>query len=187
MRYVDFMIEKYGEELAMELIEELTEWRDIDGYNGQYRVNEWGDVMSLKWGKKKMLKTTLTSFGYYAIDLCDDKGRRKKHMVHRLVATAFCEGAGEFEVVNHIDEDKTNNHYSNLEWCTVAYNNAYGSREQTKANNFKKRKVRCVELDIVFNSMMEAAKYVNGKNRGISDCLHGRISTHRGYHWEFVD
>ena len=129
MNYMDVMVNKYGKELAMELIEELLDWRDIEGYEGLYRVSEWGDIMSLKWGKKKLLKTRYDKDGYLQVNLSRD-GIYRTHKVHRLVATAFCKGAGEFEQVNHCDEDKTNNHYDNLEWCTPEYNANYGTRNE---------------------------------------------------------
>ena len=185
MSYIDVMINKYGEELAMELIEELLDWRDIEGYEGLYKVSEWGDIMSIGHGKKKLLKQSMNGDGYYHVNLCKD-GHHKYSLVHRLVATAFCEGAGEFECVNHIDEIKSNNHYTNLEWCTAEYNNAYGSRSNS-VPNFQKRRVRCVELDMIFESLTSAAKYVGGKRKGITNCLLGRIKTHRDYHWERID
>lgn len=43
--------------------------------------------------------------------------------VHRLIATAFCPGQSEEKrFVNHIDGNKQNNHYTNLEWVTPARN-----------------------------------------------------------------
>ena len=187
MRYVDFMIEKYGEEIAMELIEELWDWRDIEGYEGLYKVSECGDVISLQGGKKRILKQHKDAYGYLVVNLS-----KKQYKVHRLVAAAFCEDADYFECVNHIDEDKTNNHYSNLEWCTKAYNNKYGTRlkevsEKMVGNKNKKTRVKCVELDMTFESLSKAAKYAGGVHSGLSACLHGKKKTFKGYHWEYVD
>ena len=44
--------------------------------------------------------------------------------VHVLVALAFCENPKpkEFTIVNHLDSDKRNNHYSNLEWTSYKLN-----------------------------------------------------------------
>ena len=62
--------------------------------------------------------------GYLNIGLRNGKGRFFRR-VHQLVAKAFIENPNNYEVINHIDGNRTNNHFTNLEWCTVAYNNKY--------------------------------------------------------------
>lgn len=42
--------------------------------------------------------------------------------IHRLVALSHVDGHFLFAEVNHKDADKSNNHYSNLEWCTTQEN-----------------------------------------------------------------
>lgn len=163
----------------LEELELTLEWRDVKGYEGLYKVSEYGDVISLKSGEKKLLNQ-YTNNKYFFVVLYKDK-KRKTCLIHRLVATAFCEGFDDSLVVNHMDENTANNHYTNLEWCTQEYNINYGTRNEKVS-----KKVRCVELDIIFDSVLEAAEYVNGKQSGISRCLAGRRKTHRDYHWEYV-
>ena len=68
-------------------------------------------------------------------------GKSKRFWVARLVAKAFVFNPNPniFTQVNHKDENKTNNNSNNLEWCTVAYNNTYGTRLQRQANTLKLR------------------------------------------------
>ena len=193
MNYMDVMVNKYGKELAMELIEELLDWRDIEDYEGLYRVSEWGDVMSLKGGEKRLLSKKHGANGYLFVTLCRN-GKEKTAYIHRLVATAFCEGAGDFEQVNHRDEDKTNNHHENLEWCTPEYNVNYGTHNQRVSRAVTKTmtekygvRVRCIELDMEFNSVKEAEIYTGAYAQNITACCRGRYKTTGGYHWEYVD
>lgn len=58
--------------------------------------------------------------------------------MHRLVATAFLDNPNSFPVINHKDEDKSNNAVSNLEWCSYAYNAVYGHARINWRNSMKR-------------------------------------------------
>ncbi len=57
------------------------------------------------------------------------------------MARAFIDNQSGYTQINHKDENKENNDVSNLEWCTTAYNNSYGTRlsriKDTKARRTK--------------------------------------------------
>ena len=71
-----------------------------------------------KWNKRKL---QLTKVGYQQIMF-----ENTNHYIHRLVAGLYVPGYFEGAQVDHIDNDKINNHYTNLQWCTKAYNVAKG-------------------------------------------------------------
>ena len=50
---------------------------------------------------------------------------RKEYSVHRLVAMKYIPNPQNKEQVNHKDGDKTNNHYTNLEWVTNKENHEH--------------------------------------------------------------
>ncbi len=106
-------------------------YKDIVGFNGFYQVSNWGKVKSLsrivnhaKKGtqevKERILKFDLRS-GYPSVTFYKDK-KSSRFTVHHLVMLAFI---GERPIgfdINHKDGDKTNNHLSNLEYCTRSKN-----------------------------------------------------------------
>ena len=99
-------------------------WKDIDGYEGLYQVSNLGNVRSLNWGRRGIIRNLYLkkhNKGYLHVELAND-GAKKAFTVHRLVAMAFIPNPNNYGFVNHIDEDKTNNNAENLEWCAQSQN-----------------------------------------------------------------
>jgi hypothetical protein len=95
--------------------------KDIPGYDGDYAVDDYGNVFSLKFGKCKKLKLLNHSNGYYKVILCKN-GKLKHHYVHRLVSQAYLENYSENLQVDHIDCNKKNNKLENLRMVTQNQN-----------------------------------------------------------------
>lgn len=112
----------------------VEEWRDVVGFEEFYQVSNLGRVRSLdrlvdtnikyvdkRIHKGKLLKSHLNNKGYKKVFLCKNS-EPKNHYVHRLVAQAFIPNPDNLPVVNHKDENPSNNCVDNLEWCTQQYN-----------------------------------------------------------------
>lgn len=168
-------------------------WKDVVGYEGKYQVSNMGRVKSLNYrhtGKEEILKNTVNIYGYRCVNLYK-YGKRKTYQVHRLVAMAFVDGYEEGLVVNHIDEDKTNNCAWNLEWCTYEYNNSYGTRNERASEkmkgskNHKARKVQCIETGEIFITVNEACKFIGVSSSAIAHAIK-RNGSCKGLHWKYV-
>lgn len=74
--------------------------------------------------KKRFLKSCTNGDGYPLVSLITEDGEKKSVNVHRLVAEAFVENPNpiEFDQVNHIDSNRGNPHYKNLEWGNQSLN-----------------------------------------------------------------
>lgn len=107
--------------------------RIIDGTDGRYAVSNLGIIYSYydNFGRKretpKELSRCPTHGGYLRVRITYADGTKKTVKVHRLVALAFVPNPNGYPVINHKDENKTNNRADNLEWCTVRYNTLYGT------------------------------------------------------------
>jgi len=102
----------------------MTEqWIDIAGYEELYQISNFGNVVSLKYGKIKLLKGAVNNYGYRQVNLSKDKVV-KSFKVHQLVATHFLghKVNGYESVINHIDFDRLNNVVTNLEIITAREN-----------------------------------------------------------------
>lgn len=161
----------------------MEEWRDIEGYEGLYRISNYGNVYSVR--RKRNLKPHTDTRGYLGVAL--QKGEWKRYLIHRLVAQAFVPNPNNLPQVNHKDENKTNNYYENLEWCDQAYNNAYGTRT-IRAAETRKRPVLQFDKEgnfiKRFNSINEASAAVGKAHSNLVACLRGRQKTCGGYKWK---
>ncbi len=99
------------------------EYRESKSYPHLFLVGEDGSVMS-KRRKGKLLKQNKHPHGYMHIATYDGgrKGKAICAKVHRLVAECFCENPENKPIVHHKDNNKSNNHFSNLEWTTYKEN-----------------------------------------------------------------
>lgn len=104
-------------------------WKDILGYEGLYQVSTLGRVKSLNYnrsGKERIMKPVLYGNGYYIVKLCKN-GKQKRFSVHRLVAEAFLYKIPKGLVVNHLNQEKTDNRLENLEIVTQKENVNHGT------------------------------------------------------------
>lgn len=98
----------------------IVELREIPS-TPKYYVSRCGQVCSDYSTKNYWINPWSDKDGYLNISSYEN-GHKRNRKVHRLVAEAFIPNSDNLPLVNHIDEDKTNNHVSNLEWCTAQYN-----------------------------------------------------------------
>jgi len=126
----------------------MEKWKDVSGYEGLYQVSSYGRVKSLERlvshrlcgmqkVSEKILKQGNATGGYKCLNL--SKNNIKKSIsAHRLVALTFIPNPLNLPEVNHIDEIKTNNHVTNLEWCSKKYNLNYrDTQKRIKKSNYK--------------------------------------------------
>lgn len=123
----------------------MEEWKDIEGFNGFYQISSYGRVRSKgtangvpdgNWHERSLSKT---HDGYLKIRLVQG-GKDWTRRIHTLVAQAFIPNPNNYDTVNHINGDKTNNHIENLEWAdrkqqmTHAYNHGLKEPMQGRLN-----------------------------------------------------
>lgn len=156
--------------------------KDIEGYEGLYQITEKGEVWSVK--RKIFLKQQTDKDGYKRVSLYRQNGY-KMFFVHRLVALAFVPNPENKPTVNHLDEDKTNNHYTNLTWATMKEQNTHGTR-LSRVVTKNSRPVRCIETGVVYPSIKAAAEAIGGYTGCITRACQTNTRTHLGYHWEYV-
>ena len=174
------------------------EWRDVVGYEGLYQVSSEGRVKSLErklshWRggeriqKERILKPAVYG-GYLSVGLCAG-GKRKMLRVHRLVCQAFHKNPENKPCVNHIDENKTNNAASNLEWCTTKENNNHGTRNERSAKNRSKSVGQYThdgELVKIWPSAMEVQRQAGFAQGNIWQAANGNRKTAYGFIWKYV-
>ncbi len=167
-------------------------WKDVPNFEGLYRVSNTGKVKSFAKSNKyatqpiHLLNPTINNNGYAQVTFYKDC-KRSKFSVHRLVAELFIPNPDNLPCINHKDENKLNNSVDNLEWCTVAYNNAYGTA-RIRGIDKRSKPVEQLTYDgkviAVYRSAKIASEIVGIEKNTITSAILGNHQS-EGYYWRY--
>jgi len=162
-----------------------------------YKISNLGRIYNIKTEKYLTLQENK---GYLQVFLYNN-GIKKFFLVHRLVGEYFIPNLENKPEINHINGIKNINTVDNLEWCTRSENilHAYRTglsiaddkrKKKMSLGNKCSRKVLQIDLntnEIIneFNSISEAAKYVNCHTESIRVVCIGKRKSCKGFSWKF--
>lgn len=162
-------------------------------------VDETGrafQVINTAWGQRKITHPVYDhelNTGYYHVNLPRLKGETQMPVsLHRLVLLTWqVELPANYRElqVNHIDENKGNNRFENLEFVTASYNCNWGSRNrrisETKTRTGQTIKVVAVNIqtrtEYIFSSICDCAHRLDLNVAHVWECVKGKLRQHKGF------
>ena len=138
----------------------MDELHDLNDYEGLYKINKQGEIWSNHY--KKLMKLTLNNgTGYYGIEITKD-GIPKYTSIHRLLAIQFIPNPDNLPMVDHIDQNKTNNCLENLRWASSRTNNLnMGKTPKSGHQNIYIDSYECAIVNIRVNGKRYNKRFYN--------------------------
>ena len=177
------------------------EWKDIKDFEGLYQISNYGRVKSFpkyhntsddthKRGytsKCKILRCGYKISGYLFVNLYKNK-HKQMVTIHKLVCYNFMKKDEKSQLIMHLDNNKQNNHISNLKFGTYKENiqDAYndGLHSNMKAIiQYDKNNNKISD----FKSITDASEKTNISITSIVNCLKGLSKTSGGYIWKYKE
>ena len=198
MATFNFSIPKksYQSKEEQQVIDDI-EWFDIPGYN-LYKISKTGIIRRIaatitningtnNFIKSRILKTKTNKSGYISVTLTEN-GKQKGEFIHVLLAKTFIPNLHNYPIVNHKDENPSNNSIDNLEWCNHSYNAKHSIETIRKAHQKEQRRVIRINIKdntiTKYDGIREAARDNNTNHNNIRYAiLHNGICA--GYKWSY--
>ena len=150
-----------------------------------YRIYSDGRIEKLSPMARKggiYISPALTINGYLRVSLMRNN-KSKSFSVHRLVAEHFVDGKTDIKnYVNHIDGNKINNNFYNLEWCDMSYNTKHAYKIGLSK---KKGKLNLNDVKIIYKQKISYKKLA--KKYGVSETAIKKIKKGKSYLWLTLD
>ena len=181
-----------NEEFIKSVSLEGEEWRDVVGYDYDYFISSYGRVIvgNKSWldkngvlhkRKPKILNPYINNWGYKVTAFV----KNSKYVdirIHRLVSLYFIPNPNNYPCIDHIDRNKTNNHYKNLKWCTQSMNM---SNPLTKEAMSKAKSIPVVGIsesgEVVLYKSAASTKKDGFMPSSVTKVCNGKSNKHRGY------
>lgn len=160
--------------------------KDIKGYEGLYKVHCYGFIYSVprkgtKGGFMKIIPDE------YPEIVLTKRGQSRRFLIHRIVAEHFIENPNNYPQINHINGNKYDNYFENLEWCNNSmntkhsYDNGLTKKRYREANpNHKLTSKQVIEI---YNIAKLGGRHYGRKKLaekyGVSECTIKEIVTNR--------
>lgn len=187
-------------------------WVDVKGYEGLYKISNWGNLKSyertfdafgapgrtLTYPEKDMALKVYSGSRYYYTTLSKN-GKKHRVKIHRLVASHFVENPDHKPFVDHDDTNTFNNYFGNLKWATAKENmnnpltkikhrvSKMGDKNpmKTKRMHFARRCVECGAIVSHHYGVSETAREMGIYGGNLSRACKNK-TVYKGYRWEYI-
>ena len=143
--------------------------------------------------KEMILKQSDDGYGYLQVRLTK-KSVLTTFKVHRLVAKTFVENPYNYNIVDHINGDRTDNSDKNLRWvesCKENVNNpiTYERIKKAIVHRAARQVQQILDGQVVaeYESAAEAARALNICDVPIRKCCIGTETTYKGFTWRYKE
>lgn len=167
-------------------------WKEVVGFQGLYQVSDFGRVKSLNYRntrQQKILKDIIGPhkhnnriYKQHYVHLSNGV-ERKQYFVSRLGWQAFNGLIPNGYEIDHINNNPQDNRLENLQCITKSQNN----RKRFIDNKELSVKVKCINNNVIYNSISEAGRQLKLNTGNICKLLKGRCNNTCGYKFQRVN
>ena len=142
------------------------EWRLVPGYDGRYSISSFRRI------KRNKRAVTYKQRGVECQTVLNEKliGTREGRLIWACLIDS--KGHATFQ--------------SNLRLYELVFMNVKDALSREYPNIGNKKKIKCLDTGVIYNSIQEAARTHKIQRNGIQNCLRGKAYTCGGLRWKEI-